>query len=175
MSEEDKFILDACCGKRFFWFDKNHPNVIYQDIRKSVNPLVLGDFRELKYEDNVFKLVVWDVPHIIQKEIGKSIIADSYGVLNPETWESDLKKGFSECWRVLEDYGILIFKWSDCNKWANISRGVNVKKVLSLFNKTPLFGHKTKAVYRFDEKREVSATFWFCFMKIPEERKVEEK
>ena len=30
-----------------------------------------------------------------------------------ETWQSDLKRGFKECWRVLEDYGTLIFKWSD--------------------------------------------------------------
>ena len=33
MIEEDKFILDVCCGGKAFWFNKNHPNTIYQDIR----------------------------------------------------------------------------------------------------------------------------------------------
>ena len=30
----DKFILDACCGGRMMWFNKNHPNCLYIDIRK---------------------------------------------------------------------------------------------------------------------------------------------
>jgi len=29
----DKFILDACCGGRMFWFDKHHPNALYIDNR----------------------------------------------------------------------------------------------------------------------------------------------
>ena len=29
----DKYILDACCGGRMFWFDKYHPNVLYVDKR----------------------------------------------------------------------------------------------------------------------------------------------
>ena len=29
-----KFILDACCGSRMFWFQKNQPNTIFQDIRE---------------------------------------------------------------------------------------------------------------------------------------------
>ena len=32
--EKDKFILDACCGGRCFWFNKEHPNTLYVDIRK---------------------------------------------------------------------------------------------------------------------------------------------
>lgn len=30
----EKRILDACCGPRMFWFDKEHPDVLYQDIRE---------------------------------------------------------------------------------------------------------------------------------------------
>lgn len=26
-------ILDACCGSRMFWFDKNNPNVLFMDKR----------------------------------------------------------------------------------------------------------------------------------------------
>lgn len=27
-----KEILDACCGGKMFYFDKNNPNVLFQDI-----------------------------------------------------------------------------------------------------------------------------------------------
>ena len=54
-----------------------------------------------------------------------------FGCLNAETWQSDLKKGFSECWRVLEDYGILTFKWNDIE--------IPYKKVLSVIGKEPLY------------------------------------
>jgi hypothetical protein len=26
-------ILDACCGGRMWWWDKNHPLAIYMDVR----------------------------------------------------------------------------------------------------------------------------------------------
>lgn len=28
-----KRILDACCGSKMFWFDKNNPDVEFCDIR----------------------------------------------------------------------------------------------------------------------------------------------
>ena len=28
MKMENKFILDACCGSRMFWFDKKQPNTL---------------------------------------------------------------------------------------------------------------------------------------------------
>ena len=163
---KNKFILDACCGKRMMWFNKNHPNALYLDERSSVNPDVVGDFRKLDFRNNSFKMVVWDVPHIIQKEIGKSNVADDYGVLSPDTWKEDLSRGFKECWRVLDDYGVLIFKWSDCDKWSNLSRNCNLKTVLELFDEEPLFGHKTRAKFDIKENKQISATYWFCFMKL---------
>ena len=27
-------ILDACCGSKMFWFDKNNQDTTYMDIRK---------------------------------------------------------------------------------------------------------------------------------------------
>jgi len=97
-------------------------------------------------------------------------MAKSYGILNPNSWEEDLSKGFKECWRVLDNYGILIFKWSDCDKFSNKCRNINVKRILDLFNEKPLFGHKTKSKYDIKENKEISASYWFCFMKIPEEK-----
>jgi len=163
----NKFILDACCGPKMMWFNKNHPNVLYIDKRREkpgfidnrpkreINPDLIQDFTNLKFKDNSFKLVVWDPPHLKGKNM-TSRITKCYGLLHPETWQRDLKRGFKEIWRVLEDYGVLIFKWGD--------RDFKVKEVLRLFNKMPLFGTKTT-------KQKNSLTRWFCFMKIPKVKK----
>lgn len=68
-----KKILDVCCGSRMFWFDKHHKDTVYMDIRQlddtlcdgrqlSINPDVIGDFRNIPFEDNTFKLVIFDPP-----------------------------------------------------------------------------------------------------------------
>ena len=160
--QKEKVILDVCCGKRMFWFNKQHLNTIFQDNRLEVNPDIIGDFRKLEFKDNSFKLVVFDPPHLIGGNHKESETVKSYGDLNKDTWRKDLKKGFDECWRVLEDYGILIFKWSDCNRWSNKTYNCNVRVLLDLLEKDPLFGHKTRA-----NKNMISSTYWFCFMKIP--------
>lgn len=158
---KDKFILDACCAGRMFWFNKKHPNALYIDIRKEekgfvkdrpeyeVNPDMIMDFRDLKFPDKYFKMVVWDPPHIVRFG-NKSWMSQKYGMLG-KTWKEDLTKGFSECYRVLDDYGTLIFKWSEAE--------IKVKEVLSLFPITPLVGHPTA---------RSGNTKWFVFMKIPE-------
>jgi len=163
MKNKDKIILDAACGNRMFWINKKHPNTIYIDNRRrskglidvrpnfDIQPDEIGDFRNLKYKNNSFKLVVWDPPHIIRKTPELGWPTKKYGNLYPDTWKQDLQKGFSECWRVLEDYGILIFKWSESD--------IKKKEVLDLFPETPLFGHPTNSR---------STTIWFCFMKIPQ-------
>lgn len=162
---KNKFILDACCGGRTFWFNKKHPNTLYIDNRVApkgtskfrpnfeVKPDIVMDFRALTFPDKSFKLVIWDPPHL--KSLGKtSEMRKKYGCLNAETWQYDLKKGFNECWRVLEDMGILIFKWN--------SNEISTKQVLELFKIQPLFGHPSGSK---------SKTKWMCFMKIPKEIK----
>lgn len=158
----DKFILDACCGGRMFWFNKKHPNTIYIDKRvrekghddnrpnHSIRPDIIMNFKKLNFPDKSFKLVVFDPPHLIGKEDGCRM-TKQYGSLIAETWQYDIKKGFEECWRVLEDHGVLIFKWNQAS--------IKKEKVLSLFPVEPLFGHKTLSKI---------PTHWFCFMKIPE-------
>ena len=160
MSRE-KFILDACCGPRMMWFDKKHPNTVYIDIRKEekgfianrkdreVNPDIIMDFRDLKFKDKTFKLITWDPPHLLS--LGKnSIMRKTFGCLDYQTWESDLRKGFLELWRVLDDHGVLIFKF-------NVNE-IPIRKVLRLFPERPLFGHTTGSK---------SQTRWMTFMKIP--------
>lgn len=31
--KSDKLILDACCGPRMMWFDKQNPLAVFMDIR----------------------------------------------------------------------------------------------------------------------------------------------
>ena len=156
MSSEKK-ILDVCCGSRMFWFDKQHPNVVYSDIRSEnyvlcdgreliIKPDVVADFTNLPFEDESFYMVVFDPPHFNQ--LGKSSwMAKKYGVLLP-TWETDIRGGFDECMRVLKPNGTLIFKWNEVK--------FPVKEILKLTDKKPLYGHKSGIKMQ---------THWICFIK----------
>lgn len=173
---EDKFILDACCGGRMMWFNKHHPNALYIDVRKEdkglieqrpefeVQPDVVMDFRKLDFPDKRFKLVVWDPPHGTSFT-KTSIMAKKFGCLNPETWQDDLKRGFKEIWRVLDDYGVLVFKWNDT--------AIPYKKVLDKFTEEPLFFNITAGPKTL--KTKGSRSYWFCFMKIPTKQQEESK
>lgn len=155
----DKYILDACCGSRMFWFDKSNKNTVFMDNRTledtlcdgrtlSVNPDVIGDFRSIPFDDNTFKLVVFDPPHLIHAG-ENSWLAKKYGVLDVNTWKKDLKQGFQECMRVLEDYGVLIFKWND--------EQIKFGEILKVIDYKPLFGDKrgkTRWTVFMKEKRE---------------------
>ena len=164
-----KFILDACCGGRMMWFNKKHPNALYIDIRKEeegfikavpnfkINPDYVMDFRKMDFPDNSFKLVAWDVPHLLSNRVGNGIFSKKFGCLNAETWQSDLRRGFDECWRVLEDFGTLLLKWND--------HDIKYKEVLQQLPEEPLFGNISSG----SGIKAASKTYWFCFMKIPED------
>lgn len=74
-----------------------------------------------------------------------------YGALYSD-WRDMLKRGFSECFRVLEPNGILIFKWNETD--------IPVKEILKLVDIPPLFGNRSG-------KR--SNTHWICFIKSRKE------
>ncbi len=77
---KNKFILDACCSNRMFWLNKKHPNTLYIDIREEekglcperhefhIKPDMLADYRNLPFENNKFKLIIWDPPHIVTNQ-----------------------------------------------------------------------------------------------------------
>lgn len=150
-------VLDPCCGGKMFYFDKNDPRVLFTDKRKeshilcdrrqlNIDPDLIMDFTNLKFPDGKFKMVVFDPPHM--NSLGKkSWMALKYGVL-PSDWRILIKNGFSECFRVLENDGFLIFKWSEVD--------IKVSDVLKLTNYKPIFGHRTMINNR---------TIWICFMK----------
>ena len=154
----NKLILDACCGSKMFWFDKNNQNTVFMDNREIsdtlcdgrkliVQPDVLGDFREIPFENNYFYLVVFDPPHLIHAG-EKSWLAKKYGKLN-NTWQSDIKQGFTECMRVLRPNGTLIFKWNE--------EQIKLSEILKVIDYKPLFGNKR------------DKTHWLVFMKSVEE------
>ena len=148
--ENKKLILDACCGGKMFWYEKECPSVLYIDKRIgtvhlqdgrsiSIDPDVVADFTCLPFDDETFNLVVFDPPHL--KRAGEnSWLAKKYGVL-PDHW-----KGFSECFRVLKNNGVLVFKWS-CYQ-------IPFYEVIKLSPYSPLFG---------DQKGEKR---WTVFMKL---------
>ena len=159
----NRFILDACCGSRMFWFDKANPNCLFIDKRSKtveakdssqksglrtieVKPDLIADFTEMPFENETFAMVVFDPPHL--KTLGQnSWMAKKYGRL-PDDWQFMIQKGFKECMRVLKPQGTLIFKWNE--------HEINSKQVLDLIPYKPLFGHTSG---------KQAKTIWMVFMK----------
>ena len=113
-----KKILDACCGSKMFWFDKQNEHTVFMDNRTLdtnlcdgrklvIKPDIIGDFRNMDFEDKTFYLVVFDPPHL--KQAGESM-------------------------RVLKPNGTLIFKWNE--------EQIKLKDILKVIEYKPLFGNK---------------------------------
>lgn len=148
-----------------WWFDRSHPDVVYGDCRRetltvtdrshgreegrrtlTIEPDSLMDFRALPFAAGTFKLVAFDPPHLVRAG-PKSWMAAKYGKLSND-WREDLQRGFAECFRVLADDGVLVFKWNETQ--------VKVREVLALTPMQPLFGHPSG---------RKGLTHWMVFMK----------
>jgi putative methyltransferase, putative len=152
-----KPILDPCCGAKMMWFDKQNQRALFGDVRSEshtlcdgraleIKPDLVMDFTALPFDDETFRLVVFDPPHLIYAG-EKSWLRKKYGRLNAQ-WRESLKKGFAECFRVLKPEGILIFKWNESQ--------IKIKEVLALTDQKPLFGHPSG---------RKGLTHWYTFMK----------
>lgn len=157
-------ILDATCGGRTIWFNKQNRNCLYIDNRiehetllwKSmkndserkinVEPDIVADFTDLPFPDNSFYLVVFDPPHLLK--IGENAwLKKKYGKL-PANWQPLIRDGFQECMRVLKPNGTLIFKWCEID--------IPTREIIKTVGVEPLFGHRSG---------KQSKTHWLCFMK----------
>ena len=161
----DKLILDATCGSRSIWFQKDEPHTLYVDqrefntekrfgskdsLRKYIcKPDVISSFTDLPFPENSFYHVVFDPPHLVRAG-DDAWLTLKYGKL-PQDWQSVIKQGFSECMRVLKPNGTLIFKWSDVQ--------VTTREVIDAIGMEPLYGHRSGKKMN---------THWMAFMKIQE-------
>jgi ubiquinone/menaquinone biosynthesis C-methylase UbiE len=161
---ESKAVLDACCGSRMMWFDKENPLAEFLDIRQEtitvtdrthredgtrtvvIDPDTVGDFRDMPFPDNSFHIVAFDPPHL-ERAGKKSWLAAKYGKLS-NNWRDDLRQGFAECLRVLKPGGTLVFKWNESQ--------VKVREVIELAPIAPLFGQVSG---------RNGMTHWLVFMK----------
>lgn len=157
-------VLDPCCGSRMMYFDKQDSRVLFGDKRNEhhklkdrqylrhleIAPDIKLDFTALPFNDNQFQVVVFDPPHLIRAG-EKSWLAKKYGILGND-WKNDLRKGFSECFRVLKCDGVLVFKWNE--------NQIPVKEILALTDQKPLFGHVS-----MKHKQNQTQTHWIMFLK----------
>ena len=154
-----KLILDPASSMRAFYFDKQDSRVVFGDIRKdethlltngqtiTIKPDEVMDFRAIPYPDESFQCVVFDPPHMLGLS-EKSWMRKKYGVLQDDTWQDDLTKGFRECFRVLKTNGTLIFKWNETS--------IKLNEILALTDQKPVLGHPSG-------KR--MGTHWVLFIK----------
>jgi len=146
-----------------FWFERDDDRALFCDNRHEthvladksskggyrnliIDPDFKADFRQLPFPDNSFYLVAFDPPHLVYN--GKSgWLAKKYGKLG-EDWRTDLRAGFSECFRVLRPLGTLVFKWNE--------NDIPLRSILELTDQRPLFGN------RFGKSAK---SHWLVFMK----------
>ena len=164
MDLTDKRILDATCGSRSIWFQKQHPMALYMDCREEhdarswkstngnsirtldVEPDVIADFTDMPFPSDTFNLVVFGPPHLV-KINETAWLKKRYGRL-PEDWQQLIHDGFWECMRVLKPFGTLVFKWAETE--------IPTRDVINAIGVEPLFGHRSGKKMN---------THWLCFMK----------
>jgi SAM-dependent methyltransferase len=156
-------VLDACCGSRMFWFNRNDPRVTFMDKRSEqhtlkdssskggsrtliIDPDIQADFTALPFADGSFSLVVFDPPHLV-KNGATGWLAKKYGKLEGD-WQQEIADGFKECFRVLTDNGVLVFKWNETD--------IPVSKILACTKASPLFGNRCG---------KSSQSHWIVFIK----------
>lgn len=142
-------ILDACCGSRMMWVDKEDERVMGCDIRETddvlcdgrrlvIKPDALVDFREMPFCDGEMDCVLFDPPHLVNAG-PNGWQRKKYGVLDRENWRGDLRRGFAECWRVLRKGGTLVFKWN--------TEQIPLREVAALFPAAAIFKTGTNKTY----------------------------
>ena len=151
-----KKVLDACCGSRMFYYNRQNKNVLFMDKRELsthlcdgrelvIKPDIIADFTAMPFQDEQFNLVVFDPPHL-EKVGDKSWLALKYGKLTGD-WKKELKDGFNECWRVLRSGGTLLFKWNETD--------TKVSEMIKLFEKEPLlYNRRDKTIWIVYYKEE---------------------
>ena len=141
-------ILDLSAGNRAVWFDKNHRDAIYVDIRPEVEPTIVADARSLPAEVGTdYDLVVFDPPHKNNGVNGK--MAHNYGHWTAEQIRDIVTGSAREAHRVSRPDALMAFKWNDHTR--------KLSSVLAWISPwwEPLFGHGAEP-----QQRGRSTTSW---------------
>lgn len=162
---KNKIVLDATCGSKMMWFDKNNDIALFVDKREvdneliwaskdgkescylTVKPDIIADFTSLPFDDNTFYHVLFDPPHLVNIS-ENAWLCKKYGRLDKNSWREILHDGFAECYRVLKPNGTLIFKWCETD--------ITVKQVVDAIGVKPLYGSRSGKNMR---------THWMAFVK----------
>lgn len=163
--EKNKLILDATCGTRGIWFQKNEPHTLYCDERRvhyesdygtnkshrviDVQPDMEIDFTNMPFADNSFSLVIIDPPHLVGLNDSAWLKKQYCGYATKEEALEQVGKAVRECMRVLKPNGVLVFKWSELR--------ISTREVIDAIGAEPLFGHRSGKKMN---------THWMCFMKF---------
>ena len=168
-------ILDATCGFKGIWYQKNHPFVTFMDCRKGIfdgktdkqtfknrrvvkiNPDVVSEWKDAPFPDDYFDMIVFDPPHLITKNRNAKLsqLQKQYGVMYEDTWKHIMKEGIDNLFKKLKPEGIFILKWCENNK--------RIDEVIRLFPYRPLFGSNTKS-------KGYTANYWIVFLKYRSEQ-----
>lgn len=157
-------ILDATCGAKQMWYQKDAKDVVYLDKRHGeiyfppsnsefwkqgnlfFDPTIIADNRQLPFKDNSFDMILFDPPFVVSMT---PRMKAQYDILNPITWTIDIGKAANEFFRVLKQGGFLILKWGEGY--------AVVREALKLFPVKPLFGtHLNYSKHK---------TWWIVFRK----------
>jgi hypothetical protein len=148
-------ILDMSAGNRAVWFDKDHRECIYVDIRESVKPTVVGDTRNLgNLLGEQFNLIVFDPPHHNYGANGN--MTKIYGHYTTEEIRELITKSAKEAHRLSAPDALMAFKWNDHDQ--------KLDSVLALMpDWEPLFGHSTSV-----RTKHNCQTYWVMLKRRPQ-------
>jgi hypothetical protein len=151
-------ILDLSAGNRAVWFDKNHRDAVYVDIRPEVEPMIVADARALPAEvGDGFDLIVFDPPHKNNGASGK--MTHNYGHWTHEQIRDIVIGSAKEAHRVSRADALMAFKWNDHSR--------KLKDALIWISPwwEPLFGHGVSG-----QHRHVGMTSWVMLRRRDEQQ-----
>jgi len=141
-------IIDLSAGNRAVWFNKQHPDCTYVDVREEVSPDIVADTRQLPESIGTdYDLVVFDPPHV---NFGKNAqMSATYGWHTTDAIRDIIRKSAQEAHRITKSKALMAFKWNDPDQ--------KLDRVLGLMSEwwEPLFGHKVAS-----RTKHSSSTTW---------------
>jgi len=177
--KEPKAILDATINAGRFWRGSTRP-VTGMDVDPKYNPDVVGDNRDMPFEDASFDVVVYDPPHIPNQGKDRTKdFNDRFGLGLKSSAENGYNFSYlyppfaQEAYRVLRPEGILLAKITDYvhnhrYQWAHVefikaaaSAGFQPCDCIIKTRKGPIMSPKWKTAHHSRRQH----CYWLVFRK----------